>query len=86
MENRIALIGIIVEDLEAAPAVNAVLHEFARHVVGRMGIPCPERHLSIISVVIDAPADIINALGGRLGRIPGISVKSQMARLRREEA
>ena len=35
---------------------------------------------------IDAPADVINALGGRLGRIPGISVKSQMARLRREEA
>ena len=55
MENRIALIGIIVEDLEAAPAVNAVLHEFARHVVGRMGIPCPERHLSIISRTSSTP-------------------------------
>lgn len=81
-DSRIALVGIIVEDLEAAETVNATLHEFAGYVVGRMGVPCRQRGVSIISVVLDAPGDVINTLGGRLGRIPGISVKTQMAKLR----
>ena len=76
MEEKIALIGIIVEDLNAAAQVNALLHEYADKILGRMGLPCRDRGISIISVVLGARADEISTLAGKLGRIAGIKVKS----------
>lgn len=76
MKSRIALIGIIVVDREATESVNRILHEFGKNIIGRMGVPYPKRGISIISVVLDAPADIISSLSGKLGMIKGVSVKS----------
>ncbi|MBQ5761343.1 MAG: iron-only hydrogenase system regulator [Clostridia bacterium] len=73
---RIALIGIIVENSGKVDALNAVLHEYASYIVGRMGIPYRERNVNIISIAIDAPQDIINALSGKIGRINGITAKA----------
>lgn len=75
-ENRIALVGIIVEDLSATEKINAILHECAGSIVGRMGIPYRQKHVSIISVVVDAPADVISSLSGKLGMLPGVNVKT----------
>ena len=75
-EHRLALIGILVEDLEAAATVNALLHEYADRIIGRMGIPCRQYGLSVISIVLDASLNDISALSGKLGRIRGITVKS----------
>ena len=58
-ENRIAVIGIIVEDKAMAESVNTLLHQYSDYVIGRMGLPYRERNMSIISVVVDAPSDII---------------------------
>ena len=76
METRVAVIGIIVEELASAPDVNAVLHEYADYIVGRMGIPYGKKDVSVISVVIDAPMDVINAITGKIGRIDGVSAKA----------
>ena len=76
METRIALVGIIIEDLNAASAVNAVLHDYADAIVGRMGIPYRQRNVSIISVVMDAPQKDISAMTGKLGMIAGVNVKT----------
>mgnify|MGYP002581151045 CR=1 FL=1 len=73
METRIALIGIIVEDMRAADRLNAILHEFAGCIVGRMGIPYHAKDVSIISVVVDAPNNVISSLSGKLGMLPGVS-------------
>lgn len=73
---RIALIGIIVSDGEAVEIVNAVLHEYASYIVGRMGLPMRERKVSAITVVLDAPQNAINALTGKLGKIDGVSAKA----------
>ena len=73
---RIALIGIIVENSGKVDVLNAVLHEYASYIVGRMGIPYRERNVNIISIAIDAPQDIINALSGKIGRINGITAKA----------
>ncbi len=72
-ETRIAVIGIIVEDKEKAEAVNAILHQYSPYIIGRMGLPYHKRNMSIISVVVDADADTISALSGKLGRLPGVS-------------
>lgn len=76
METRVALIGIIVEDLESAEKLNALLHEYGQYVIGRMGIPYREKSISIISVVVNAEADIISTLAGKLGMLKGVSVKT----------
>lgn len=76
METRIALIGIIVERMESVEQLNHLLHEYGSYIVGRMGIPYRERGVNIISVAIDAPQDVINALSGKIGRLDGISAKT----------
>ena len=79
METRVAVMSIIVENLEMVEGINALLHEFGPHIIGRMGLPYREKHVNIISIVLDAPADRINALAGRLGRIPGVTAKAVYA-------
>ncbi|WP_294507174.1 TM1266 family iron-only hydrogenase system putative regulator [uncultured Victivallis sp.] len=76
MENRIALIGIIVEDTAASTEINRILHDYQDYLVGRMGIPYKKQNVAIISVVVDAPADVTSSLSGKLGMLPGISVKT----------
>ena len=74
-KNRVTLVGIIVEDMESAARINGLLHEYSEYIIGRMGIPYREKQLSIISVVLDAPQNVVSALSGKLGMIPGVSSK-----------
>ena len=76
METRVALIGIIIEDMEAVERLNALLHDYGQYIVGRMGLPHREKNISIISVVVDAEADVISTLAGKLGMIKGVNVKT----------
>ena len=76
MENRIALIGIIVENNEQSGHINQLLHECSDYIIGRMGIPYRTRQLGIISVVLDAPENVISSLSGKLGMLSGVSVKT----------
>lgn len=74
--NRVALIGIIVQDPESAELVNSLLHLNRQCIVGRMGVPYREKKVSIISIALDAPEDVVSALAGRLGMISGVSSKT----------
>ena len=77
METRVALIGIIVENSESTAQLNALLHDAGQYIIGRMGLPYREKGVNIISVVLDAPQDKIAALSGKIGRLPGVSAKTQ---------
>lgn len=76
METRVAVIAIIIEDGSAAQEVNELLHGAAHYIIGRMGIPYRDKGISIISIAIDAPQDIISTLSGKIGRLKGVSVKT----------
>lgn len=76
METRVAIIGIIVEEESGVEELNAILHTYGKYIIGRMGIPYRQKKVNIISVAIDAPQDVISALSGKLGRIPGVSAKT----------
>ncbi|WP_069999794.1 TM1266 family iron-only hydrogenase system putative regulator [Cellulosilyticum sp. I15G10I2] len=76
MDTRVALIGIVVEKTESTEKMNALLHQYGEYIIGRMGVPYKKRGISVISVVIDAPADVISALSGKLGMLPGINTKT----------
>ena len=74
--NRITLLGIIVEEPDSAEEINRLLHDYGEYIVGRMGIPYRSRKLAIISVVLDAPQDVTSSLSGKLGMLTGVSVKA----------
>lgn len=76
MENRIAIIGIVVEESESTNALNEILHEYSDVIIGRQGISYKNRKLGIISIVVDGDNDTINTLSGKLGMLHGINAKT----------
>lgn len=81
METRIAVIGIIVENIDSIESLNAIIHEYRDIILGRMGIPHRERGINIVSLAVDGPAGRINALSGKIGRLYGVTVKTAYASL-----
>ena len=81
MEEKVAIIGIVTQDVTAAAQVNELLHEYADCIIGRIGVPYREKSLNIISVIVDATSDQISTLSGKLGRIKGISAKAMQAKI-----
>ncbi|MBP3522444.1 MAG: iron-only hydrogenase system regulator [Clostridia bacterium] len=79
MDSRVAVMSIIIDNLNAVEQVNAVLHEYGEYIIGRMGIPYRQRKISIISIALDAPQDTISALSGRIGKMEGVSVKTSFS-------
>lgn len=76
MENRVAVIALIIENTESYTGINNILHEYSSYIIGRMGIPYREKNISIMSVAVDAPIDVINTVSGKIGRLDGVSVKT----------
>lgn len=75
MENKIAVVAIIVSDIDAVEKINALLHDFGSYIIGRLGIPYKEKKVNVISIVVDAPQEIINSLSGKLGMVKGVTSK-----------
>ncbi len=75
METRVAILSIIVTDIEQTAKLNEYLHEAAPYIIGRMGIPYREKGINILSVAMDAPQDLISALSGKIGKLDGITSK-----------
>ena len=76
METRVAVMSIIVENPDSVERLNSFLHEFGEFIIGRMGIPYRKRKVSIISIALDAPQNAISSLAGKIGTLPGVSVKT----------
>lgn len=84
MDTKVAVMSIIVENAASVEALNALLHDFGEYIIGRMGIPYRERKINIISIALDAPQDAISALAGKVGNLPGVSVKTAYASVKAE--
>jgi len=81
MEKRLGFVGIVIEDRKSsAQQVNEILSSFGKIISARLGFPHKERNCSVITVIVDATTDEIGALTGRLGKVPGISVKSALSK------
>lgn len=80
-QTKLAVIAIVVEREESVRELNELLHDYGSYIISRMGIPHRERGVSLISVAVDAPADVISSLSGKTGRIEGVSAKVAYSRL-----
>ena len=76
MNERVAVISIIVENEDAVDTLNALLHEYGKRIIGRLGLPYRQKNVNIICVAIDAPTDEIHALTGELRGVAGIHAKA----------
>ena len=85
MDTRVALIGIVVENLDSVEKLNGILHQYGQYIIGRMGIPYHKRNVSVISVAVDAPANIISAMSGKLGKLDGVSAKTVYSKISENE-
>ncbi len=81
MEKRLGTVSIIVER-HVAPVeeVNDLIHEFGDEIIGRFGLPYHERGVSIITLVVDTSVERVSALTGKLGKLPGIQVRSLLSK------
>ncbi|MEJ6952331.1 TM1266 family iron-only hydrogenase system putative regulator [Natronospora cellulosivora (SeqCode)] len=79
MKKRIGVIAIVVEERDkVSNQLNDMISEFGNIVLGRMGVPSREHGLSVISLIVEGTSDDIGALTGKLGNLPGITVKSAL--------
>lgn len=76
MQTRVAVMAIIVENVSSAEKLNMLLSLYGKYIIGRMGIPYREKKVNVMSIAIDAPQDEISALAGKIGKLPGVSVKT----------
>ena len=81
MEKRLGFVGIIIEDREEnAAAANELLGQFGNLIVARTGVPYEKRDCSAITLIVDATTDELGVLTGKLGALPGVSVKSMLSK------
>ena len=79
-EKRLAMIAIVVENFDSVEELNNLLHENGQFIIGRTGIPCRDRGVSLISVALDAPGDVISSLSGKLGMPQGSQRKDSLCK------
>ena len=81
MEKRLGTISIVVER-QTAPVevVNELISQFGDEIVGRLGLHYPERGVNIITLITDCTVERLSALTGKLGKLPGVQVRSLMAK------
>jgi len=63
----------MMSDRSSAARLNEIVQEYSDYVVGRMGIPYNKRNISVISIVLDAPQNVISAFAGKIGMLPNVS-------------
>ena len=80
-ENRLGVIGIVIEDRQVVAQVNQILSEHAEMIIGRMGLPHQIRDISVISLIVDGTTDQVGSLTGKLGNIAQVTVKSALTKV-----
>ena len=80
-EKRIAVVSILVADRSVSEEINTLLSAYGDWIIGRMGIPYKEKKVSILSVVMDAPVEVVNTLTGKIGKKEGVSVKALFGKM-----
>lgn len=79
MDKRIGAAIIIIEDSVSVDRLNRIISEHSQVIIGRQGIPLRERGINIISLVLEGTTDELGSLTGKIGRLPGIRIRSVLA-------
>lgn len=75
---RLGFVGVVVEDRHEAGRVNEILSSFGGMIRGRMGVPDQETGHAVIGLIVEGTNEQVGAMTGRLGNLPGVTVKSAL--------
>lgn len=79
--SKIAVISAILDDpLKTSGKFNDIVADFQPIIRGRMGLPFPEEHISVVSLTVCGSLDQINELTGKLGNVQGVTVKTAISK------
>ena len=81
VETRVAILAIVIENMDSVEKLNQILHEGSKYIIGRMGVPYKEKNISLMSIMMDGPADVISSLSGKIGQLPGVTAKAVYSKL-----
>ena len=77
MDNRIAMMNILVEDISAIDDINSIIHEYRDNVPGRLGMPYRPKHVNIIvSIALEALKEVITEISGKIQELDGVKVQT----------
>ena len=77
---RIGVIGAVLErPQQSQAAFNETVAAYRTIIKGRMGIPFDHEEVSVVSLTVMGELDDINALTGKLGNIPQVTVKTAIS-------
>jgi putative iron-only hydrogenase system regulator len=79
MESRIGAVLVLVTEEGDIQRINQIITEHSDLILGRQGIPLRDRSTNVISLVLEGDTDRMGSLTGKLGRLPGVKVKSVLA-------
>lgn len=79
MDKRIGSAIIIVEDPGKVESINKIISDHSGMILGRQGLPLRERGYNVISLVLEGTTDEIGSITGKIGKIPGVRIKSVLA-------
>ena len=85
MEKRIGIVAILADNRESIPHMNLIASEFHEIIRARQGLPFSDKNIHIISLIVEGTTDQIGALTGKLGRLPGLKVKSMLTKYREND-
>lgn len=85
MQTKVAVMSAIVENTDSVEKLNELLHQYGEFIIGRMGLPYKAKKINIVSIALDAPQDTISSLAGKLGNLPGVSVKTAYSNVSSDE-
>lgn len=81
MSRRIGVIGIVIDNPKhIVEKINSTISDYSQIIIGRMGIPRREENVSVIALIIEGTSDEVGALTGKLGSLPGVTVKSALTK------
>lgn len=80
MKKRIGVVGIVVENMNSTLKLNAILHDHADLILGRLGVPYKEKNIRVIALIVEGTTDQIGALTGKLGNLSGVNVKTALSK------
>jgi len=79
MGQRIGAVIVLVSEEGDIRRINSIISDHSDLILGRQGIPLRERSTNVISLVLEGDTDRMGSLTGKLGRLPGVKVKSVLA-------
>lgn len=75
---RLGVVCVLLGDREQAARVNAIISEFERLIIGRLGVPYRQRKVGVIALLVEGDTDAMGAFTGRMGAVPGVKIRTAL--------